>query len=140
MQLECAVGAILIIGTYPNEVFTPLSHQHVCCSNTTNVTIFFHRFSTIIFSGSKTTLLFPCWRLFVTLNLSSALSLPLSLVFCCCCCCCKRYLLLSNSSKFCSEVWWTKYCVLCLLEILLDTECYAMFRADCNQNSKDILL
>jgi len=61
-------------------VFTPLSHQHIFHSNTTNVLIFFHRFSTITVSGSKTTLLFPWWRLFVTLNLSSALSLPLSLV------------------------------------------------------------
>ena len=81
VQLECAAGAILITGTYPYEVFTPLSHQHIFHSNTTNVLIFFHRFSTITVSGSKTTLLFPWWRLFVTLNLSSALSLPLSLVF-----------------------------------------------------------
>jgi hypothetical protein len=81
VQLECAADAIMIIGTYPNEVFTPLSHQHVCCSNTTNVIIFFHRFSSITVSGSKTTLLLPWWRLFVKLNLSSALSLPLSLLF-----------------------------------------------------------
>jgi len=62
-------------------VFTPLSHQHIFCSNTKNVIIYFHGFSTITVSGSKTTLLFPWWRLFVTLNLSSALSLLLSLVF-----------------------------------------------------------
>lgn len=62
-------------------MFTPLSHQHIFCSNTKNVIIFFHRFRTITVSGSKTTLLFPWWRLFVTLNLSSALSLLLSLIF-----------------------------------------------------------
>jgi hypothetical protein len=62
------------------SVYSPL-HQHIFCSNTTNIIIFFRKFSTIKDSGSKTTLLFHWWRLFVTLNLSSALSLLLSLVF-----------------------------------------------------------